>query len=314
MLRTFLRAAAVSLVCCSGSAFAQSPVGNGGFETDIIYDAAPVLGNWAAFFGGPPSSVLDASRNQTAPNSGSFALHMQVSGDGNAFCGVQQPISGIQPGVSYTMRIRARRAGNVNNGVEYRIEWKDANGAFIGDQFGLNTPIAAQLTDTYQTFSLPATAPAGAAAANLVMAVQSFTFNPVTPVFDTQVFVDDVEFSADATPGQGACCLADGSCQVALIGACPPGSTQQAAGTTCSPNTCPPPVMPGACCNPETGACVVTMSSTCGPLGGSYQGDGSSCSPNPCQVTSCAADFNNSGNVSVQDIFDFLSAYFAGCP
>ena len=26
------------------------------------------------------------------------------------------------------------------------------------------------------------------------------------------------------------------------------------------------------------------------------------------------ADFNNSGTVSVQDIFDFLAAYFAGCP
>jgi hypothetical protein len=28
----------------------------------------------------------------------------------------------------------------------------------------------------------------------------------------------------------------------------------------------------------------------------------------------CPADFNNSGGVSVQDIFDFLAAYFAGCP
>ncbi len=28
----------------------------------------------------------------------------------------------------------------------------------------------------------------------------------------------------------------------------------------------------------------------------------------------CPADFNNSGSVSVQDIFDFLAAYFAGCP
>jgi len=28
----------------------------------------------------------------------------------------------------------------------------------------------------------------------------------------------------------------------------------------------------------------------------------------------CAADFNRSGSVSVQDIFDFLAAYFAGCP
>jgi hypothetical protein len=28
----------------------------------------------------------------------------------------------------------------------------------------------------------------------------------------------------------------------------------------------------------------------------------------------CPADFNHSGSVSVQDIFDFLAAYFAGCP
>ncbi|MCC6323144.1 MAG: VCBS repeat-containing protein [Phycisphaerales bacterium] len=46
---------------------------------------------------------------------------------------------------------------------------------------------------------------------------------------------------------------------------------------------------------------------------------------NPCGTTTtnsvsllvtpaCPADFNTSGTVSVQDIFDFLSAYFAGCP
>ena len=28
----------------------------------------------------------------------------------------------------------------------------------------------------------------------------------------------------------------------------------------------------------------------------------------------CPADFNQSGAVSVQDIFDFLAAYFVGCP
>ncbi len=33
--------------------------------------------------------------------------------------------------------------------------------------------------------------------------------------------------------------------------------------------------------------------------------------PNPCL---CPADFNNSGTVSVQDIFDFLAAYFSGNP
>jgi len=31
-------------------------------------------------------------------------------------------------------------------------------------------------------------------------------------------------------------------------------------------------------------------------------------------VQRCAADMNASGNVSVQDLFDFLAAYFAGCP
>jgi hypothetical protein len=32
------------------------------------------------------------------------------------------------------------------------------------------------------------------------------------------------------------------------------------------------------------------------------------------EVVRCPADFNNSGQASVQDIFDFLAAYFTGCP
>ena len=31
-----------------------------------------------------------------------------------------------------------------------------------------------------------------------------------------------------------------------------------------------------------------------------------------CAPAACAADFNHSGSVTVQDIFDFLAAYFAG--
>ena len=31
-------------------------------------------------------------------------------------------------------------------------------------------------------------------------------------------------------------------------------------------------------------------------------------------VAPCTADFNGSGAVTVQDIFDFLGLYFAGCP
>jgi hypothetical protein len=34
----------------------------------------------------------------------------------------------------------------------------------------------------------------------------------------------------------------------------------------------------------------------------------------PGTVPACPADVNNSGEVTVQDLFDFLAAYFAGCP
>jgi hypothetical protein len=30
--------------------------------------------------------------------------------------------------------------------------------------------------------------------------------------------------------------------------------------------------------------------------------------------TTCPADFNHAGGLTVQDIFDFLAAWFAGCP
>lgn len=307
---------AAAVVACTGlSAMGQTAVGNAGFEADVMYDVAPAVGNWTAFFGGPPTSVLAAIRDTTAPRTDASALLVRVANEGNSFAGVQQPVNGLQPGVSYTMKLWARRATAVNNGVEFRFEWKDANGAFIGNQFGLNTPIQTLLTDTYQQFTVSAVAPAGTAGANLAIAVQSFTFDPLTPVFNTDVYFDDVQFSADSLPTQAACCLSDGSCQVALLGACPIGSTQQAAGTTCSPNNCPPPVLPGACCNTDTGSCTLAFESVCTPIGGDFQGQGTTCSPNPCTPGGgCPADFNNSGSVTVQDIFDFLSAYFTGCP
>jgi hypothetical protein len=69
----------------------------------------------------------------------------------------------------------------------------------------------------------------------------------------------------------------------------------------------------GACCQGST--CTVTTPSSCS---GTFLGPGVSCAPlakggsrlNPC----CPADINASGAVSVQDIFDFLAAYFGGCP
>lgn len=68
----------------------------------------------------------------------------------------------------------------------------------------------------------------------------------------------------------------------------------------------------GACCNRATGGCAALTSSDCGALGCDFLGFGIVCRPFGCPP--CPADFNRSGTVSVQDIFDFLAAYFAGCP
>ena len=305
--------AVVLAACCSGASMAQSAVGNAGFESEMFGQAPPAVGNWASFFGGPP--VLDASISTTAPHTGLSALHLQAMGNSNTFVGVQQPITGVQPGVSYTMKIWARAAGNINNAVEYRFEWKNAAGAFIGDQFALTTRIDATLTTSYQQFTLTSVAPAGTAGANLVLDIQTFTFNPLNPMFDTEVFIDDVQFGATPLQTQGACCFSDGTCQVALLGSCPAGGSALAAGTTCSPNNCPAPIPSGACCNTTTGACAFTLSTTCTALGGSFVGSNSTCSPNPCHATPvCRADFNGNGLLEVQDIFAFLAAWFAGCP
>jgi hypothetical protein len=67
----------------------------------------------------------------------------------------------------------------------------------------------------------------------------------------------------------------------------------------------------GACC--QGAACTTTTSADCP---GTFLGLGVACAPtgragamNAC----CRADFNASGVISVQDIFDFLAAYFGGC-
>ncbi len=63
----------------------------------------------------------------------------------------------------------------------------------------------------------------------------------------------------------------------------------------------------GACCSGS--ACLQTTPEACTASGYVFKGLGEICTPSTC----CAADFNASGAVTVQDIFDYLAAYFAGC-
>ncbi|MFN7022555.1 MAG: GC-type dockerin domain-anchored protein, partial [Phycisphaerales bacterium] len=142
-------------------------------------------------------------------------------------------------------------------------------------------------------------------------------------------------------PCNVACCRPDGSCVVIAALQCPANSTP-APGNTCTPNPCP-----GACCRPD-GSCIQTSASQCPAPNVFFPGApcpaigcrgacccGTRCfitTPQACQGTArrfvglntvcnppgnnttpcCKADFNQSGTLTVQDIFDFLAAYFAG--
>lgn len=89
-----------------------------------------------------------------------------------------------------------------------------------------------------------------------------------------------------------------------------------ALGNICT--TPPPPV--GACCTGATvqgvgTTCTLAGQATCGTQNGTYRGDGTMCGPNPSTpIACCGANFNQQGAVTVQDIFDYLTAWFAGQP
>jgi hypothetical protein len=75
-------------------------------------------------------------------------------------------------------------------------------------------------------------------------------------------------------------------------------------GVSCLPNPCPPPT--GSCC--QRTACTVTTAANC--TGGTWGGAATSCQALSC----CQGDFNQDGGLTLQDLFDFLNAWFAQDP
>jgi hypothetical protein len=123
-----------------------------------------------------------------------------------------------------------------------------------------------------------------------------------------RVTVNTVALPCCNPRGTGGCLLLTPA-DCATIGGVANTSVTTCAAALCGVN------MTGACCHGAT--CVSTTPLGCNVSSpGRFLGAGVACTPvaaggpNPC----CPADINNSGAVSVQDIFDFLSAYFAGCP
>ncbi|MEL6795878.1 MAG: hypothetical protein AAFO89_03550 [Planctomycetota bacterium] len=180
------------VVALAGGAQGQNLLGNGGFEAQVNFDGND-SGNWNSFFGGADfqqsESIVPGVSDGPAAE-GAQVLQIGTFNTSNTFVGVTQtvPVSG---GLDYTFAFQAREI--VQNGIfaEYRIEWKDAGGSFIGGQFDLNTNLDAGLSSDFQPFSLTATAPAGAATGTVVIAVQ--TFGSAAP-FEGFIQIDDASF------------------------------------------------------------------------------------------------------------------------
>lgn len=186
-----------AVVAVAGGVQGQNLLGNGGFEVGINYDGND-SGNWNAFFGGAEFQQAEV----VAETGGSGAQAMQIGtfNTANTFVGITQTAP-VTAGTEYVFDFLAREV--VQNGIfaEYRIEWKDAGGGFIGGQFDLNTNLDGGLTPTFAPFSLTATAPAGAATGTVVIAVQ--TFGSAAP-FEGFIQIDDASFAVVPAPASAA--------------------------------------------------------------------------------------------------------------
>jgi hypothetical protein len=71
---------------------------------------------------------------------------------------------------------------------------------------------------------------------------------------------------------------------------------------------CAPPPQNGSCC---TGTACTEVASAAECVGGHFGGAGSTC---PTPPNCCQADINNSGGLTVQDLFDYLDFWISGDP
>jgi hypothetical protein len=138
----------------------------------------------------------------------------------------------------------------------------------------------------------------------------------------TTYWVRVADFSGQPSPHtirveylpSGSCCIAT-ACTSTLQAACTGTWTS---GGVCSPNPCLPA---GVCCRGATCTTSITSSAACassiagGATAGSAFPTSATCnsgtvSNSPC----CYANYNKVNGITVQDIFDFLSDWFASRP
>jgi hypothetical protein len=106
----------------------------------------------------------------------------------------------------------------------------------------------------------------------------------------------------------GACCATDGSCSIVTEVNCAGSWTVSG---SCTPNACPQPT--GVCCSGTT--CSITTQAVCVGTNRHWVGAASECNASGDNHTPCCkADFDQSGALTIDDLFVFLAAWFNNNP
>lgn len=182
---------------------AQNLLTNASFESVLEY-GDPTLPNWFAFFGagsdGTFSTIDGGYTGNVNASDGANNLSISNNGTPDGFSGVFQRVGGATAGLEYLFEFEALSNGSAAFpiGAEFRIEFLDIAGGVIGSTG--NVAIAGDLTDTYQSFSLAAVAPAGTEFINPVIAIETFSANG-TP---GNLFVDNASLSVVPEPSSVA--------------------------------------------------------------------------------------------------------------
>ena len=144
--------------------------------------------------------------------------------------------------------------------------------------------------------------PSGACAANISQ-------NSCTTQSGTFQGVGSVCGSVNCPQPSGACCTSSGGCADVTQATCTLfGGTWRGALTTCATQNCSPAT--GLCCRGAT--CVASvLSSACTGANTQYIAGSTATCPGNNTSPCCKADFNKVGGITVQDIFDFLTAWFS---
>ena len=164
--------AALAVMAITSGAHAQDVelVVNGDFEGTIGAVADGTPGQINPFEGGGLATV-----DATNPFDSTNHATLTFTGADAGFAGFQYQIDGITVGEEYTFSLYAATDGPNLGGVdgEFRLEYLDADGAFVIDQFANNLSLNAA-TDTFALFTQSSTAPVGATSLRAVVATQTF--------------------------------------------------------------------------------------------------------------------------------------------